>query len=164
MRCCLGSNAPRTLSKPQIDLTKVGSTKPKNARFPRILVVDDEKDLRELVVEIAGFLVGPEYQILEANNGRRALEIVKDPTAHIKVILSDIQMPIMDGLTFVSEVRASGGMMPVVFSSAKDMKTEDFAKIDELAPSLFLPKPYEIDQLEVKINQALQMAHQLLKD
>ena len=161
---CLGSNAPRTLSKPQIDPTNVGGIKPKKASFPRILVVDDEEDLRMLVVEITGLLLGPQCQILEANNGKRALEIVNDPAVQIQVILSDIQMPIMDGLTFVSKVRASGGMMPVVFSSAKDMKLADFAKINELAPSLFLPKPYDIDQLEVKINQALEMVHQLLKD
>ena len=67
----------------------------------RMLIVEDEMDLREVLAEtfrMMGCLV------LEANHGKEALEILAQEA--VDLILTDVQMPIMDGMTFLKECKA----------------------------------------------------------
>lgn len=80
----------------------------------KVLVVDDEPMIREILVERLG-MHGPE--IIEAGNGVEALELLaKDPS--IKVVVSDIKMPVMDGINLIREARARGHQQPFIFFTA----------------------------------------------
>lgn len=87
-----------------------------------LLIADDEADERTLV----RFLLNnfkDVFQILEAQNGRDALELLK--SCHVDVLLSDIQMPFLNGIELVSQIKESNPDIEVLFFSGYD----DFAYV-----------------------------------
>lgn len=66
----------------------------------KILVVDDSSSLRQVV---AISLQGKGYEVIQAGNGKEAL--TKLDGSKINLVISDVNMPIMDGLTFVTEMK-----------------------------------------------------------
>ncbi|MBP3927214.1 MAG: response regulator, partial [Clostridium sp.] len=81
----------------------------------RILVVEDNELNRELLKEI----LSVQYEVLEAENGRGALEILKHWEHQIELILLDIQMPVMDGFAFLEQLRKDDGLalIPVIVTT-----------------------------------------------
>ncbi|MBF0310242.1 MAG: response regulator [Magnetococcales bacterium] len=78
----------------------------------RVLIVDDSSVMRKIVtrgLRQAGFKID---DVVEAGDGAEAMGILK--TAKADLILSDWNMPNMDGLTFVQEVRKTGDKTPIV--------------------------------------------------
>ena len=70
---------------------------------PKVLVVDDEKDIRELI----GFYLNKEgFEMLEASNGEEALEIFENEYVDLGII--DVMMPVMDGFELVIMLTAKG--------------------------------------------------------
>lgn len=79
----------------------------------RLLIVEDDSDIRELLKHFLKEFVD---EIIEAGNGAAALEHVK--TQEFDTILSDIEMPQMNGLKFLAYVRSLGQMTPFVVLTA----------------------------------------------
>lgn len=79
----------------------------------RLLIVEDDSDIRELLRHFLSEFVD---EIHEASNGAEALEIIK--TKEFDTILSDIEMPQMNGLRFLAFVRSLGQMTPFVVLTA----------------------------------------------
>lgn len=79
----------------------------------RLLIVEDDSDIRELLKHFLKEFVD---EIVEAENGAAALEFVK--TQEFDTILSDIEMPQMNGLKFLAYVRSLGQMTPFVVLTA----------------------------------------------
>ncbi len=88
-----------------------------NAGF-RILVIEDDQGIRELLVEV---LVQEGYQAACAENGERALERLA-AGEQADVLLLDLMMPVMDGLTFLARLRAHPhprlAALPVIVATA----------------------------------------------
>lgn len=78
----------------------------------KILVVDDEKDIRML---IKACLVNEGYEVVEASDGQKALEVFDDSFA---LVLLDMMMPNKDGLSTCLEIRQTS-KVPVIFLTAK---------------------------------------------
>ena len=83
-----------------------------------ILVCDDERDI---VSAIRIYLTGEGYDVLEAFSGAQALDIVHKK--QVDLVLMDIMMPEMDGLTAVAKLREISNV-PVLFLSAKSEDTD----------------------------------------
>ena len=66
----------------------------------RVLIVDDS----ELNREMLGSMLGDEYEILEAENGVQAVEIMREHVSNLSLILLDVQMPQMDGLELLKHM------------------------------------------------------------
>lgn len=81
----------------------------------RILVVDDDE---EIVGLLCIYLKNENYEILEAHNGREALEQI-DLHPDIDVVLLDLMMPEVDGHEVLNTLRAAGNDVPVIILSAK---------------------------------------------
>jgi CheY-like chemotaxis protein len=114
----------------------------------KILVVEDEADIRESLQEI---LECEGYRVEGAANGHEALEkIAKGPLPH--VILLDLMMPIMNGAEFrQSQVRNPlVAHIPVVVMSADNRTPE---RTRELGISHYVKKPLDIDALIDKIKE-----------
>ncbi|WP_415061331.1 response regulator [Bdellovibrio sp.] len=79
----------------------------------RLLIVEDDSDIRELLKHFLKEFVD---EIVEAENGAAALEYVKEQ--EFDTILSDIEMPQMNGLKFLAYVRSLGQMTPFVVLTA----------------------------------------------
>lgn len=117
----------------------------------KALVVEDEQDIRHLLVEQ---LVEKGYQVRKADNGAVALQRVKEEMPDI--IFVDILMPVMDGLLFVSELRESPetSEIPVVLVTAIDLSGV-ISRARELGVKHLLAKPWEEKSLDLMLNQAL---------
>jgi two-component system cell cycle sensor histidine kinase/response regulator CckA len=101
-----------------------------------ILLVEDEPMVRT-VAERA--LTRHGYQVLTANNGEEALEIV-DRGDEIALLISDVVMPLMDGPTMVREARKTRPDLPILFMSG--YAEEQLRKSIDIANVAFLPKPF----------------------
>ena len=116
---------------------------PRTVAGKRILVVDDDPDIRELLftaLEDEGFEVFP------AGNGQEALAAIR--TFRPDVIVLDLMMPVMDGWQFAKELRARDEDIPLVLlSAARDLSTH--AK--NLAAADVIEKPFDLAELLPKI-------------
>lgn len=112
----------------------------------KILVVDDEINLRETIKDL---LIENDFQVEVAANGQGALEILEHWTPDI--IICDIMMPVMDGYLFHEIVKENKMLnhIPFVFLTAK---TEEREKCLLNGADLFLRKPFKISELIKNIN------------
>jgi two-component system, cell cycle sensor histidine kinase and response regulator CckA len=119
-----------------------------------ILLVEDEEAVRSFAAR-ALKLRG--YNVLEAAGGEEALDIVKNSTSTIHLLITDVVMPNMDGPTLVRAVKRLRPDMAVIFMSG--YAEEAFRRHDERAEDLhFLPKPFGLKQLAAKVKDVLSEA------
>ena len=112
----------------------------------RILVVDDSEVLLMAIQEI---LVAAGYVVVTACNGRQALEAL--PRVSPQLIISDIQMPSMDGITLYQRLRTSHrwATVPLIFMSGRENRN----CCDPTGPVAFLPKPFSPESLLALVTQ-----------
>jgi len=116
-----------------------------------ILLVEDEEAVRSFAAR-ALKLRG--YNVIEAAGGEEALEIVRNSTSTIHLLITDVVMPSMDGPTLVRAVKRLRPEMAVIFMSG--YAEEAFRRNDEKAEDLhFLPKPFGLKQLAAKVKDVL---------
>lgn len=126
--------------------------------LPRLLIVEDS---RELMTFLSNEL-RPSYQILQASNGKEALEILKETEPDI--IVSDIMMPEMDGRVFCSHIKNNIETchIPIILVTAltsSDYKIEGY----ELGADGYIEKPFDLRILKSKISNLLN-SHKVLKE
>jgi len=124
----------------------------------RILVVDDEEAIREVV---ATLLEAQGYQCIAAGNGRLALEHLEKDS--LDLVLSDMVMPEMDGLKLLEWLRAHDGDVPVIMVTAMHDLSTALEAIRRGAYDYIL-KPFEKDQLFLSVRRALQHRHLVLEN
>ncbi len=116
-----------------------------------ILLVEDEEAVRSFA---ARALRMRGYNVLEASGGEEALEMVRNASAPIHLLITDVVMPNMDGPTLVRNVKRIRPEMAVIFMSG--YAEEAFRRNDEKAEDLhFLPKPFGLKQLASKVKEVL---------
>lgn len=118
----------------------------------QILVVEDDRELRELFCSV---LSDNGYNAIEAADGQQALDILDN--TYIDLIISDIMMPRMDGLTMTRALRDSGYMMPILMITAKESsadKREGFrAGTDD-----YMVKPIDVNEMVWRVEALLRRA------
>ena len=109
-----------------------------------ILVCDDDRDI---VAALKIYLSGGEYRVFEAYNGAEAVEAVRKNDIHL--VLMDIMMPVMDGLTAMAQLRQTSNV-PVILLTAKG---EDMDKILglEYGADDYITKPFNILEVKARI-------------
>ncbi|MBF0486016.1 MAG: sigma-54-dependent Fis family transcriptional regulator [Candidatus Omnitrophica bacterium] len=123
----------------------------------KILVVDDEKMLRE---RLKGLLELEEYEVFLAESGREALEVLRDKKPEI--VVTDIRMPGMDGIELLDKIKAlSADTEVIMLTGHGDMESVVFA----LRKGAFdyMPKPLNFDELCIAIQRALALSKQRQK-
>ena len=119
------------------------------------LVVDDSATIRQLLtLTLRKFNSGSQLKIIEATDGREALEKVR--MAHYDLVLTDIKMPNMDGLEFLHRVRTEleNTTLPVIIISTKG-EEEDVARGMALGATAYLTKPVSAPKLLETIGRIL---------
>ena len=113
-----------------------------------ILICDDDKDI---VNALKIYLQNPDYRLLEAYNGAEAVEAVHRETIHL--VLLDIMMPQMDGITAMAKIRESFNM-PVILLTAK---SEDQDKILGLniGADDYITKPFNPLEMDARVGSQL---------
>lgn len=114
----------------------------------RVLVVDDEEDMRHLVEM---YLLNYGFICTQASNGKEALE--KLESEHVDVVLLDIMMPIQDGFEVCKEIRNFSDI-PIIFVSAKG---EEWDKVKglKLGGDDYVVKPFSPGELMARIESVL---------
>ena len=113
-----------------------------------ILICDDQPD----IVQALKLYLAPEgYQLLEATNGLEALELAKKEDVHL--ILLDIMMPEMDGITAAGKIREFSNV-PIIFLTAKS-ETEDMVLGLNIGADDYITKPFVPVELLARIRSQL---------
>lgn len=115
-----------------------------------ILIAEDEQVLRE---SLAGLLEPEGFEVLQAENGRRAHEIIlKQP---VDLVLSDVRMPEMDGVTLLGHIKRAAPQTPVIMMTAYGTVNSAVEAMKAGAWD-YLLKPVQFDDLLLKIQRALE--------
>ncbi|WP_256105675.1 response regulator transcription factor [Streptomyces sp. ODS05-4] len=120
-----------------------------NTTGERILIVDDEPAVREALQRSLAF---EGYGTEVAVDGADALARIADYRPDLVVL--DIQMPGMDGLTAARRVRATGSTLPILMLTARDTVGDRVTGLDAGADD-YLVKPFELDELFARIRALL---------
>jgi len=116
-----------------------------------ILVVDDEVNLRSVTERM---LTQHGYQVLLAANGKEALEVLERHRSEVKAVVTDIMMPVMDGVALVSAIKHSNPQMPVIACTGWSQEGIQ-AELKGLGVECFLEKPYPSQALLTTLHQHL---------
>ena len=115
----------------------------------RILLVEDEIISLHMLSEV----LKDDYSILTANNGEKALELYSKFNPH--VIITDLHMPIMDGLTFVKKIRKIDQNSKIIITTfKKDLET--LLEATELKLFKYLVKPIDFVELKNVIIESIE--------
>ena len=117
----------------------------------KILIAEDERDIRDLIKFTLGFAG---YEVVDAMNGEEAVEIAKRELPDL--ILMDVRMPRKTGYEACTEIKADPRLkdIPIIFLSAKGQDAEIQAGLQAGATE-YLLKPFAPDQLTQRIQVVL---------
>lgn len=114
----------------------------------RILVCDDEKDI---VSALKIYLASEGYDVVEAYNGKEALQRISDQEIHL--VLMDIMMPEMDGITAMVKIRELSNV-PVILLTAKGEDTDKVLGLTVGADD-YVTKPFNPVELQARVKSQL---------
>jgi len=115
-----------------------------------ILVVEDEQDMREFLKDI---LLEHGYDVETASNGEDALALMQRRRYHI--VISDIKMPVMDGLSFLERTRKENGVSPFVILITAFGNIDDTVKLMDRGAYDYIIKPFKMEQILVAVKKAV---------
>ncbi len=119
-----------------------------------ILICDDEQDI---VNALKIYLTNPDFEFYEANNGAQALEIVDKHDIHL--ILMDIMMPVMDGISAMVKIREKSNV-PVILLTAKSEDTDKILGLNTGADD-YITKPFNPVEVTARVRSQLRRYLQL---
>ncbi len=114
-----------------------------------ILVCDDEADIRSA---LKIYLSGEEYNIIEAENGAQALEIIGSSNIHL--LLMDIMMPVMDGISALAKLRGQNINIPVILLTAKSRDVDMVFGLNSGADD-YITKPFNPVEVIARVKSQL---------
>jgi YesN/AraC family two-component response regulator len=104
-----------------------------------ILYAEDDEYIRKMVTR---FLKRRAAAVYEAGNGREGLEIYNSYKADINIVITDIQMPIMDGMTMIGEILKIDGTQPIIITTGYN---DEYHTSDRVCKNII--KPIDNNQL-----------------
>ena len=124
----------------------------------KILIVDDEKNM---IWALSNALVSQEYSIISATTGKEAFE--KFSEEELSLILLDIKLPDIDGVSVLKKIRETDLNIPVIMMTAHG--TVDTAiQAMKLGATDYISKPFDLEEMRVLVSKAIsigEMAHQI---
>ena len=115
----------------------------------RILVVEDDKSMAELVAQA---LVEEEHEVELARDGEAAIDAVRDSAYDL--VLLDVMLPGLDGFTTCSRMRRRGASMPILMLTARDDVDDRVRGLDAGADD-YLCKPFSLAELLARVRALL---------
>jgi two-component system response regulator MprA len=115
------------------------------AMADRVLVADDDRAIRE---SLARALELEGYEVVVTADGASALSAVREQPADVLIL--DVMMPVVDGLTVCRVLRAERDRTPILMLTARTETSDRVAGLDAGADD-YLPKPFELDELLARL-------------
>ena len=119
-----------------------------------ILVVDDESRMRKLLRD---FLTAKGYQILEAEDGEKAIEVFEENRNKVKLILLDVMMPKLDGWSVLRKIRQESNL-PVIMLTARGEEQDELFGF-ELGVDEYISKPFSPKILVARVETILKRVY-----
>ena len=116
---------------------------------PRVLVVDDEASIRELLSKT---LALAEYEVDTARDGRAAIERLR--LGHYDLLIADLKMPGIDGLSLIREAKRLKADLPVIIITGFSTESSAIEAVN-LGVSGYLTKPFRVPQVLAAAARAL---------
>jgi DNA-binding response OmpR family regulator len=116
-----------------------------------ILVVDDESRMRKLIKD---FLIQKNYNILEAEDGEKALKVYNENKNKINLILLDVMMPKLDGWSVLRQIRQENKSLPIVMLTARAEEQDELFGF-ELGVDEYITKPFSPKILVARVEAIL---------
>lgn len=118
-----------------------------------ILLVEDDEIIRLKFKKVCKSL-GKSDTIIEAENGLKALAVLKDH--YFDLIISDLRMPVMDGVSFLKQVKQNKSLkdLPVVIMTTSE-EEEDFKACNQLGAAAYFKKSLKFSEYEKKVLEIL---------
>jgi PAS domain S-box-containing protein len=144
----VGKGALFKVYLPAIESAQSAPKKPLERNLPTgngemILVVDDENPIREVARET---LSAFSYRVLTANDGAEAIAVFAAHRDEVRVVMTDMMMPFMDGPSTIRALRKLDPKVKIIATSG--LKIEDkVTEVAQLGVRYFLPKPYTAEKL-----------------
>ena len=108
-----------------------------------VLLVDDDHAVIKVMQEILRFL---EHQVIVADNGREAMRQYFQHKDEIDLVITDLDMPVMDGRALVSQLRADNPQLKIIIMTGNPIELENLdSPIFQV--NLWLSKPFDMDVL-----------------
>lgn len=122
----------------------------------RILIVEDD----ELIAEtLTTALTEQHYVVDVANNGKLGWDFAS--SLSYSLILLDVMLPELDGLSFCKQLRSQGDTTPILFMTAKDARTNLIRGLDAGADD-YVTKPFDIEEILARVRALLRRGHAVL--
>ena len=115
-----------------------------------ILVVDDESRMRKIIKD---FLVAKGYNILEAGDGEKALQVFEENSEKISLILLDVMMPKLDGWSVLRQIRQTS-KVPIIMLTARGEEQDELFGF-ELGVDEYISKPFSPKILVARVEAIL---------
>ena len=133
----------------------------------QILIVEDNELSRYMLREI----LSDEYRILEAENGKEALDILENHKDDINLILLDVMMPVMGGYAFLDKIKEDSelALIPVIVMTQSNLEEDEVNALVHGAAD-FVPKPYRPKVIRhrvaslIRLRETAAMANQFRYD
>jgi DNA-binding NtrC family response regulator len=120
--------------------------------LPLILIVEDEATQRFTLGKLCANLG---YEVAETTNGKEALELLKqDPNQQVSLVLTDLQMPIMDGKELIQAAKELRPGLPIIVLTASQ-EIVDAVECVRSGAYDYIPKPIEFERLKISIENAM---------
>ena len=130
-----------------------------SAHKNKILVIDDEKSARMVLED---FLEDSGFEVLKAENGKEGLEIVKEEKPDL--VLTDIRMPVMDGLAVVEAMQEIAPLTPAIIISGTGAMENVISALRLGAWDYILKPIRDLDVLKQTIKRSLERSSQLYSE
>ena len=131
--------------------------------MPKILIIEDEPSIRTIINK---YLSKFDITCLEASNGKKGLDLYIKEKDSIDLILMDVMMPVMDGVTCTKEIRKISDV-PIIILTAKNQDEDEIEGL-EVGANDFITKPFNLDVLLLRIKKFIKLDGnnelELLKD
>jgi CheY-like chemotaxis protein len=118
----------------------------------RILVIDDDDDVRSIIVENLEYYG---YDVTQARDGEQGLLMMEKHTPLPEIVITDIIMPNKEGIETIMEIRQKyPDVKLIAISGGGRSRSEDFLEFAKsLGSHAVIPKPIDMDELEKVISQ-----------
>lgn len=113
----------------------------------KLLIVEDNEELLTLMQKV----LGKNYQIITARNGKQALGIIQKE--ELDLVISDVMMPVMNGIELTQRIKEDRDFwqLPVILLTAKN-RDEDKNEGYATGADAYITKPFKLEELEIRIN------------
>lgn len=150
----INTEAPPVIQRRSLRIGKLSEEGEKIQSKPgntfRILVVEDEEDIRNYILEE----LSPDFKVLSAKNGEEGLIIANETIPDL--IITDVMMPVLSGVELCKRLRTQviTSHIPVIILSAKTGISEQIEGL-EMGADVYMIKPFNIDMLKVQVQRLI---------